>query len=195
MPWLDILHRFIHVERPDEGLGHGAPRRGEGHLPPLPPVGRGAQARGRRRRERRRPLVPHPALGGLGQVEHDRLDRPSPLDAPQRGGPEGLRQGRGHHRPRDPRPPAPGHDLPVRARPRRGREDRRGLHAARRGARGRAGAHHHHHAAEVPVRHRTRSARFRPATTPSSSTRRTRRRRARPRRICGSRSAPARSRS
>ena len=178
-----------------EGVGRRAARGREGHLPALPPVGRGAQARGRRRRQRRRPLLPHPALGRVGQVQHDRLDGAPPLDPAQRRGPQGLRQGRRDHRPGHPRPPAPGHDLPVRARPRRRREDRRGLHAARRGAGGRAGAHHHHHPAEVPLRPRQDRRACRPATTRSSSTRRTPPRPARRPRTCGSPSGPARSRS
>ena len=112
------------------------------------------EAGGRRGGERRRALLPDPALGRVGQVQHDRLAGAPALDAARRRGPQGVRQGRRDHRPRDPRPPAPGHDLPVRARPRRGREDRRGLGPARRGAGGRAGADHHHDAAEVPVRAR-----------------------------------------
>ena len=105
-------------------------------------------------RARRGPELPRAALGGVGQVEHDRLARAPAVDPARRGRPQGVRQGGGDHRPRGARPPAAGHDLPVRARPRRGREDRRGLDAARGGAGGRAGADHHHHAAEVPVRPR-----------------------------------------
>ena len=95
------------------------------------------------------------ALGRLGQVEHDRLARASALEPPRRGRPEGVRQGRRDHRPGRARPPAAGDDLPVRARHGvvvRIDED---SHAARRRARGRAGADHHHDAAEVPVRRST----------------------------------------
>ncbi len=152
--WLDILHRFIHVERPEKG-SVAARRAAETVIfPRYHQWDAVLKLEADAARERRWPLLPDPALGRVGQVQHDRLDRASALDAAHRRGPQGLRQGRRDHRPRHPRPAAPGHDLPVRARPRRGREDRRGLQPARRGAGRRAGAHHHHDAAEVPVRAR-----------------------------------------
>ena len=48
--WLDLLARFVHVEMPAKGSK--AEKRSEGavDLPALPPVGRGAAARGRRPR-------------------------------------------------------------------------------------------------------------------------------------------------
>ena len=65
--WLDILHRFIHVERPEKG-SVGARRAAEtGDLPALPPVGRGAEARGRRARPTapgRSYLIQHSAGSG-----------------------------------------------------------------------------------------------------------------------------------
>ncbi len=159
--WLDILHRFIHVERPAKGSA-SARRAGERVIfPRYHQWDAVLKLEADAAVERRRPLVPGPALGRLGKVEHDRLDGPPPFDPPHLRGPEGLRQGRRDHGPRRPRPPAPGHDLPVRARPRGRREDRRELRSAGRGACRRAGADHHHHSAEVPVRARQgrRSAR------------------------------------
>ena len=50
--WLDLLGRFMHVDVPREGLEGGAAQADEGDLPALPPVGRRAQARGRRARAR-----------------------------------------------------------------------------------------------------------------------------------------------
>ena len=85
--------------------------------------------------QRCRAELPDPALGRVGQVEHHRLDRPSALErcttpTTTRSSTRSIvitdRV--------DPGPPAPGDDLPVRARPGRGREDRQGLHPARRGA-------------------------------------------------------------
>ncbi len=123
--WLDILHRFIDVQRPEKGTAAQKLAAAAGDLPPLPPVGRGAEARGRRARARRRPVVPDPALGRVGEVEHDRMDCAPALDAARRRGSEGVRQGGGDHRPGRARPAAAGDDLPVRARARGGREDRR----------------------------------------------------------------------
>ncbi len=54
------------------------------------------------------------------------------------------------------RPPAAGNDLPVRAHPRRGGEDRRGLQATRRRAHRRTGPDRDHHHPEVPVRDEAR---------------------------------------
>ena len=128
--WLDILARFIHVapgRRLDEG--RQAPQRHD-DLPALPPVGRRPLARGDRPRGGPRALVPRPAQRGLGQEQHDRLARSPPDVAPRRRRSAGLRQGRRHHRPGDPRPPAPGDDLPVRARDRRRRPDRPGQRAS-----------------------------------------------------------------
>ena len=164
--WLDILHRFIHVERPEKG-SVGARRAAETVIFPRYHQWDAvrkleADARG----QRCRPDLPDPALGRVGQVEHDRLAGPPAVDPARRRGPQGLRQGRRDHRPRGPRPPAAGHDLPVRARPRRRREDRQGLQPARRGAGRRAGADHHHDAAEVPVRARQDRDAARRATTP-----------------------------
>ena len=152
--WLDLLARFVHVERPEKGSAAERRAQDEGHLPALPPVGRGAQARGARARARRRAELPGAALGRVGQVELDRLARAPALelhDAADRKVFDKVvvitdrvvldRQ-------------LQEHDLPVRARARRRRADRQGLGPARRGARGRAGADHHHDAAEVPVRPR-----------------------------------------
>ena len=46
--WLDLLGRFVHVEKPAKGSKKPA----AGDLPALPPVGRRARARGRRPRAR-----------------------------------------------------------------------------------------------------------------------------------------------
>ncbi len=124
------------------------------------------RADGRRPRARCRARLPGAALGRVGQVEHDRLAGPPAVVAARRRRHEGVRQGRRDHRPAGARPPAAGHDLPVRARPRRRGADRRELPAARRRPRRRAGPDHHHDAAEVPVRHSTRSRRCRSAGTP-----------------------------
>ena len=125
--WLDILARFIHVDpgrRCDEG-GEAAQRHGD--LPPLPPVGCRPPARGGRPRGGPRAQLPRPALRGLGQEQHDRLARPPADEPPRRRRRARVRQGGRDHRPGDPRPPAPGDDLPVRARDGRGRADRPGL--------------------------------------------------------------------
>jgi type I restriction enzyme, R subunit len=153
-PWLDILHRFVHVERPDKGSVAARSAAEKVIFPRYHQWGCGAEAGGRSGGEWGPTVLSHPALSGVGEVEHDRLDVAPAVDAGQRGGPEGVRQGRGDYRPGHPRPAASGHDLPVRARPRRGGEDRPGLQPACRGARWRASPHHHHHAAEVFLRAR-----------------------------------------
>ena len=151
-----VTRRLARPARPVRAHHHR--RRGqEGHaLPPLPPVERRAVARRRRPLAGRRAVVPRAALGGVGQVEHDRLARPPAVVAALRRRPAGVRQGRRDHRPARARPAAPGDDLPVRAHPRRRRQDRPGLQATRRGARGGAGAHRHHHHPEVPARDEAR---------------------------------------
>ncbi len=65
--WLDLLARFVHVERPEKGSA--AEKRGgdADHLPALPPVGRGAQARGARARARRRQQLPGQHSAGSGK--------------------------------------------------------------------------------------------------------------------------------
>ena len=89
------------------------------------------QARGRRARATgpgQNYLVQHSAGSGksntIAWLAH-RLSTPA-----RRGRREGVRQGRRDHRPGGARPPVAGHDLPVRARPRRGREDRQGLRSS-----------------------------------------------------------------
>ena len=52
------------------------------------------------------------ALGGFGEIEHDRVARTSDVHAPRRRR-QGLRQGRCHHRPAGTRQAAAGHDLSV----------------------------------------------------------------------------------
>ena len=61
--WMDLLARFIHVERPTQGSR--LPEEGcrDGHLPPLPPVGRRPEAGSRRQGQRCRAELPHRALG------------------------------------------------------------------------------------------------------------------------------------
>ena len=78
------------------------------------------------RRRRRGPLLPGAALRRVGQVEHHRLAGAPALHA-ARGRHQGVRQGHRDHRPGGAGPAAAGHHLPVRARPRRGREDRHRL--------------------------------------------------------------------
>ncbi len=132
----------------------GSKAPGDGDLPALPPVGRGAAAGGRGPRRR---------APGQSTWCSTRRGRASRTRSPgwrtgcrtcTTGDEQGVRQGRGDHRPGGARPAAAGHDLPVRARPRGGGADRQVLPAARRGAGRGAGPDHHHHAAEVPVRAR-----------------------------------------
>ena len=140
---------------PEEGNGGAEAAGAAGDLPALPPVGRGAEARGRRARATapgRSYLIQHSA--GSGSRTRSRGPRTGSRRLHDAGRPEGVRQGGRDHRPGRARPAAAGHDLPVRARARGGREDRRELPAARRRAGRRAGADHHHDAAEVPVRAR-----------------------------------------
>ena len=153
-PGWTCSRRFVHVETPEKG---SAAEKRAGRFTVFPRFHQWdavLKLEAHAREHGAGHELPGPALGRVGEVEHDRLARAPALDPARRGRHEGLRQGRGHHRPRRARPPAPGHDLPVRARARRRREDRQGLAAARRGAGGRAGADHHHDAAEVPVRAR-----------------------------------------
>ncbi len=76
--WLDILSRFIHVERPDGGHPGGAPGPRAGDLPPLPPVGLRPAPGEPCPRPWAGAVLPGPALGGLREVQHHRLDRPPP---------------------------------------------------------------------------------------------------------------------
>ncbi len=71
--WLEILQRFVHVETPEKTGVKTNPHTSARIFPRLPPVARGAEADRRTPRARRRAQLPRPALGGLGQVEHDRL--------------------------------------------------------------------------------------------------------------------------
>ena len=80
-PWLDILHRFINVERPEKG-SPAAKRAAEKVIFPryhqwdaTLKLEADCGSRGRWS------VLPGPAFGGLGEVEHHRLDRASPLDA------------------------------------------------------------------------------------------------------------------
>ena len=76
------------------------------------------RARGRRPRATAPgQLVPRPALGRLGQdATRSPGSRTASSSLHGADDQQGLRQGRRHHRPGDPRPPAAGDDLPVRAR-------------------------------------------------------------------------------
>ena len=88
---------------------------GDHDLPALPPARRGAEA-GESRPQGgagKSYLIQHSA--GSGKVELHRVAGPSARQPARRRRPEGLRLGRGHHRPPRPRPAAPGHHLPVRA--------------------------------------------------------------------------------
>ena len=102
--------------------------RRHGHLPALPPVGRGAKLEARRAR------ATAPASTTSSSTRPARASRtrsPGSRTGSRRlhdaADDEGVRQGRRDHRPGRARPAAPGHDLPVRARARRRREDRQGL--------------------------------------------------------------------
>ena len=77
--WLDLLARFVHVEQAREGLD--AAKRTDGDLPPLPPVGRGPQAGGRRSRATAR---------AISTSSSTRPDRASPTRSP--GSPIGSRR-------------------------------------------------------------------------------------------------------
>ena len=102
--WLDLLGRFVHVEKPGRGSKKPAtvifPR-----------------------------FHQWDAVRGLGQVQHHRLAGAPALHPPRRRR-QGVRQGRRHHRPGGARPAAAGHHLPVRAHPRRGGAHRARLGAA-----------------------------------------------------------------
>ena len=90
---------------------------GDHDLPALPPARRRAAAGGggaRRRAPGSNYLVQHSA-GHRARPTPSRGSRHRLAEPPRRGRPEGLRLGRGHHRPAGPRPAAPGHHLPVRA--------------------------------------------------------------------------------
>ena len=131
--WLDLLQRFVHVEKSTQG---GTPaRRGGGHGRRNAPQTAVIfpryhqweavlllEAAARAERAGHDYLVA--ALGWLGQVQHHRLAGPPVVGTARCRGRGGVQQGRRHHRPQGPGQAAPGHDLPVRSRPRRGREDR-----------------------------------------------------------------------
>ena len=75
-------HRFIHVERPEKG-SVSARRAAETVIfPRYHQWDAVLKLEADARSQRRRPLLPRPALGRLGQVQHDRLDCASALDAP-----------------------------------------------------------------------------------------------------------------
>ena len=106
----------------------GSKARGDGDLPAVPPVGRRASrstAAARANGAGHDYLVQHSAGSGKSNTIAWLAHRLSTLhdDADA----QGVRQGRRDHRPARARPAAAGHDLPVRARPRRGREDRQEL--------------------------------------------------------------------
>ena len=92
--WLELLDDFVF----DEGDTPGRACR----LPPLPPVGRRAGVLGRRPRARRRPQLPDPALGRLGQDQEIAWLAHDLSTLHDDDGAADLRQGRRHHRPSRP---------------------------------------------------------------------------------------------
>jgi hypothetical protein len=124
--------------------------RGQGPLPALPPVARGALDHRGNSARRRRGGPAHPTLRGVGQVEHHRLDGPCPIAPAQRRQRADLRQGRRHHRPEGARPAAAGDRRRARPHPGHDRSDRREVATAQGcpGRQRRPG--HHHDVAEVP---------------------------------------------
>ncbi len=143
--------RFVHVEQPAKGY-EGAAR--AVIFPRYHQWDAVLRLEAARPGRRRRAALPGPALGRARASRTRSPGWPTGCRRCTTRRRQGLRQGHRDHRPGGPRPPAPGDDLPVRARARRRREDRQGLRAARGGAGRRAGADHHHDAAEVPVRPR-----------------------------------------
>ena len=98
--WLDLLARFVHVEMPVGGVeGREAQRRRGSIFPRFHQWDAVLQLEADARAHGAGQQLPRPALGRVGQVEHDRLARAPPLDAPRRGRREGVRQGRRDHRP------------------------------------------------------------------------------------------------
>ena len=92
--WLDLLQRFVHLQK-DKTPGGGTTQVDD--LPALPPVGRRQEAHRARRPPRRRAQLPRHGLGRLGQVEHHRLarappQRPAHAHRPRRAGPRGRRE-------------------------------------------------------------------------------------------------------
>ena len=104
----------------------GRPDRSQGDddLPALPPARRRAEAGGAFGRVRGGSQLPRSALGGIGEIELDRLARPPSRQPARCPGREGLSFGGRRHRPARARPAVAGDDLPVRAQDRRRREDR-----------------------------------------------------------------------
>ena len=110
-------------------------------------------------------VLPRPALGRVGQVEHHRLARPPALDAARRRRRQGLRQGRRHHR------PASCSTASCRTRSTSSSTRTGVVEKIDAGLRrssptrspGEQAPHHHHHAAEVPVRARQGRRAARPA--------------------------------
>ena len=99
------------------GGGEGREERQEAadpDLAALPSARRGAPAAGRRRRPRRGPALPDPALGRQRQEQLHRLAGP-PTDRADQGRRAGLRLDHRGHRPGHPRPSDPRHDPAVRA--------------------------------------------------------------------------------
>ena len=173
--------RFIHVERPARGRRRRGARPARSIFPRYHQWDAVRAARGARPRARRR---------AAATSSSTRPARASRTRSP--GSPTGSRRctTRDDRKVFDkvivitdrrrPRPPAPGHDLPVRARPRRRREDRQGLRAARRGARRASRRGSSSRRCRSSRSSSTRSPSSASAATPSSSTRRTPRRPARP---------------
>ena len=82
--WLDLLARFIHVERPDKGTVAQNARRRAVIFPRYHQWDAVLALEARRPGSRRWAELPDPALSGFGQVEHHRLDRPPARQAARR---------------------------------------------------------------------------------------------------------------
>lgn len=171
--WLDLIHRFLHVEDQNAKKGRSpAPRRGDAHVQPMifPRFHQWHAVR---------ELIAHAATHGAGTnylvmhsagsgksntiawVAHRLSSLHTPGDpelidpaAAGRARPEQarIRQGRSYHRSACAGCPTTGHHRPVRARLRGGAAHRRGLRSVGPGACRADRADRDHHLAEVPVR-------------------------------------------
>ena len=92
--------------------GKGGPREADAGLAPLPSARRGAPAAARRRRTRRGPALPDPALGRQRQEQLDRMAG-APADRAGEGRRFRLRFHHRGHRPAHPRPADQRHDQAI----------------------------------------------------------------------------------